>query len=269
MQEDKSENADYTINPILKDPEMQEYIPVGKNLLTPPFMYCICGTRFVGKSSVCLNMVLKKFPFYLGAFDRIILISPTLKHDSTSRELVKYISEENAFDYYDDSIISALIDHNKSLPKELREKILIIADDLPAMNVPMNSLLYTTIPCAGRHFGISAIFLTQIFRGNNVGLPPPTRNNIEGLLVFRNSNQKQLNNLFEELGHFGSVSNIEAMYNDIVAGKPYQFLYFDSRKLKVYKNFDEEIWSMYDDNGNFNTEYSKNKKKEEKISNNI
>ena len=260
--ESNDENADYKLYPILRDPDEQIYKPVGDKMLKPPFVYGLIGTRFVGKTTALMGMVMRDYLFYLNAFDRIILISPTLKFDSSTRKLVEYIGEENAFDVYDDSIISALIEHNKSLPKDLREKILVIADDIPAMNVPMNSLLYTTLPCAGRHAGVSTIFVTQILRGNNVGLPPSTRNNLEGLLIFRNSNQKQLNNIFEELGHFGSPANIEAMYKEVVSGKPYQFLYFDSRKLKVYRNFDEEIWSMYDDNGNYNQEFHKNKKKE-------
>jgi hypothetical protein len=256
---DKTKKEDYTINPILRDPESQEYQEVGKNLLKPPFVYGIIGTRMVGKSSVMLNMVLKSFPFYLGAFDRIILISGTMKFDSSTRKLIEFIGEDNAFDTYDDGIIRALVEHNKALPKPLREKILIIGDDLPSLNLAMNAEIYKGTAYF-RHLGISVILITQILRGVGQGLPPIVRNQLEGVLIFRNSNQKQLNNIFEEMGHFGSPENIEAMYNDVVRGIPYNFLYLNSRTLKCYRNFDEEIWSMYDDNGNYNEDYLQKKK---------
>ena len=398
---DKSKKEDYTIYPLLRDPDAQEYQEVGENLLKPSFVYGLIGTRFVGKcfgidtpikmfdksikkvqdikvgdkllgddeeerivESVCegveqmyivkqeggityrvnkshilslineesekidinieeylqsdlylygykivdgviikgcikiimdkvdnyygfeisgnnrrfkleddtivhntnlmMTMVMRGFPFYLGAFDRIILISGTMKFDSSTRALVDYIGSENAFDTYSDGIIQALVEHNKALPKQLREKILIIGDDLPSLNLPMNAEIYKGTAYF-RHLGISVILITQILRGVGQGLPPIVRNQLEGICIFRNSNQKQLNNIFEEMGHFGSPENIEAMYNDVVRGVPYNFLYLNSRTLKCYKNFDEEIWSMYDENGNYNPPYvefkNKNKKK--------
>jgi hypothetical protein len=263
-----NKNEDYQIYPILKDPEEQEYIPIGDRLLKPPFVYALIGTRMVGKTTLMMSLTMREYPFYLGAFDRIILISPTLGVDTSTRELVNYIGEENTFDFYDDGIIDGIIAHNKNLPKPMREKILVIGDDLPAMGIPMNAKIYTTLSCAGRHYGISTMLISQILRGNNIGLPPACRNNIEGYFIFRNSNQKQLNNIFEELGHFGSPSNIEAMYNDVVGGKPYQFLYLNSRNLTAHRNLDEEIWSMYDENGNYNQEYNK-MKKNKMLDNNI
>ena len=261
---DKSKKEDYTIYPLLRDPDSQEYQEVGENLLKPPFVYGLIGTRFVGKTNLIMTMVMRGFPFYLGAFDRIILISGTMKFDSSTRALVDYIGEENCFDTYSDGIIQALVEHNKALPKQLREKILIIGDDLPSLNLPMNAEIYKGTAYM-RHLGISLILVTQILRGVGQGLPPIVRNQLEGVIIFRNSNQKQLNNIFEEMGHFGSTENIEAMYNDVVRGVPYNFLYLNSRTLKCYKNFDEEIWSMYDENGNYNPSYvefkNKNKKK--------
>lgn len=265
----ENDNEDYNIYPILKDPEEQEYQPIGEKLLKPPFVYALIGTRMVGKTTLMMSLTMREFPFYLGAFDRIILISPTLGVDTSTRELVNYIGEENTFDYYDDAIIDGIIHHNKSLPKPLREKILVIGDDLPAMGIPMNAKIYTTLSCAGRHYGISTMLISQILRGNNIGLPPACRNNIEGYFIFRNSNQKQLNNIYEELGHFGSPSNIEAMYEDTVGGRPYQFLYLNSRNLKAYRNLDEEIWSMYDENGNYNQEYHLTRNKNKMLDNNI
>ncbi|HAI44767.1 MAG TPA: hypothetical protein DCM40_45115, partial [Maribacter sp.] len=46
---DKSKKEDYTIYPLLRDPDSQEYQEVGENLLKPPFVYGLIGTRFVGK----------------------------------------------------------------------------------------------------------------------------------------------------------------------------------------------------------------------------
>ena len=43
---DKSKKEDYTIYPLLRDPDSQEYQEVGENLLKPPFVYGLIGTRF-------------------------------------------------------------------------------------------------------------------------------------------------------------------------------------------------------------------------------
>ena len=62
----------------------------------------------VHNTNLMMTMVMRGFPFYLGAFDRIILISGTMKFDSSTRALVDYIGEENCFDTYSDGIIQSL-----------------------------------------------------------------------------------------------------------------------------------------------------------------
>ena len=259
-------SEDYKVLPLLKDPDEYDYIDVGENLLKPPFCMGIVGSRFVGKTNLLMTLMMRKFPYYLGCFSRIILISACLKFDSSTKALCSYIGDENCFEEYDDGIISALMEHQKQMPKHMRESLCIILDDIPALNLPQNSLAYK-ISSYARHFNCSLIYINQVLRAGQNSLPPLVRNNLEGLCVFRNSNSKQIQNICEELGHFGSPHNIEAMYNSVVSGKPYQFLFLNSRNLKCYRNFEEEIWSMYDEDGNYNEEFVKQKKN--KIKNNV
>ena len=86
----------------------------------PPFIMVLLGSRGSSKSTILSNCVLRS-EFYgdrkkeQPVFDDIIMISPTLGHDSTGRFLAKKATQ--TYDSYDDDTIKGLMDYQAALPK--------------------------------------------------------------------------------------------------------------------------------------------------------
>jgi hypothetical protein len=257
MSDIEEENEDYTIYPLKADPLKVKYNPVGKSLLKPPFTMGIIASRHTGKTVLAQNLFCRPFPFYGGCFDRIILISGTLKADRSARHMVDYIGDDNCFEEYDDRIITGLIDQQKNVAPEDQEKILIIADDIPSLGASQTCALYRLATTA-RHHNISVVYISQLLRsqGKGGGLGLSARNNIEGYFIGRQSNRKVLDSIAEELSHFQSPDAMLKCYNDIVAGNPYSFMFCNSRNLSIMDNLKEEVFRRYDENGNYNPDYS-------------
>ena len=255
---DEAENsADYNIYPVKDDPQKVKYKEVGKKLLKPPFTMCIVASRNTGKTVWAQNCFARDFPFYGGCFDRIILISGTLKCDRSARYLVDYISDENCFEEYDDRIIEGLYQQQKDLEPEDQEKILIIGDDIPSLGASQTAKIFTMATTC-RHVNISICLISQLLRsqGKGGGLGSSFRNNCEMYVIGRQSNKKTLDSIMEELAHFQDPKANLLAYNDIVAGNPYSFMIFNSRNLSIMDNFKEEVFRRYDENGNYNPDYS-------------
>lgn len=259
------EKEDYNIYPIKADPEKAIYKPVGEKLLSPPFTMLLCASRNTGKTVLCQNLFCRGYPFYGGVFDRIILISGTLKNDRSARYLVEYIGDENCFTEYDDRIIEGLYEANQGKPPEEQEKVLVIGDDIPSLGASQTAKLYTMATTC-RHVNISTCLISQLLRstGRGGGIGSSYRNNCEMYIIGRQSNKKTLDSIMEELSHFQDPKANLRAYEDVVAGNPYSFLVFNSRNLSIRDNFGDEIFRRYDENGNYNPDYKgKSELKEE------
>lgn len=249
--------ADYNVYPVKEDPLKIKYPPVGEKLIKPPFTMGIISSRHTGKTVLAQNLFTRKFPFYGDVFDRIILISGTLKADRSARYLVNHIGEENCFEEYDDRIIEGLVEQQKDVEPEDQQKILLIADDIPSLGASQTCKLYT-LSTTARHHNISICYISQLLRsqGKGGGLGQAARNNIEMYIIGRQSNKKVLDSIIEELSHFQSPKAMLQCYNDIVAGNPYSFMVCNSRNLSIRDNFGEEVFRRYDKNGDFNPDYT-------------
>ena len=248
--------ADYTVYPVKEDPLKIKYPDVGEKLLKPPFTMGIISSRHTGKTVLAQNLFTRGYPFYGNCFDRIILISGTLKADRSARYLVNHIGEENCFEEYDDRIIEGLVEQQKDVEPEDQQKILIIADDIPSLGASQTCKLYTLATTA-RHHNISVCYISQLLRsqGKGGGLGMSARNNIEGYFIGRQSNKKVLDSIMEELSHFQNPNSMMLAYNDIVAGNPYSFMFCNSRNLSIRDNLGDEVFRRYDENGKFNPDY--------------
>ncbi len=100
-------------------------------------------------------------------------------------------------------------------------------------------------------------------QGKGGGLGSAARNNVEMYIIGRQSNKKTLDSIMEELSHFQSPKAMEKCYTDIVAGSPFSFMVCNSRNLSIMDNFGDEVFRRYDDNGNFNPDYSGRKTSKE------
>lgn len=222
----------------------------------PSFIMILLGSRGSSKSTILSNLVLRS-DFYgdkkkaEDVFNDVILISPTLGHDSTGRFLAKKATQ--TYDEYDDNIIKGLMEYQASIPKKDRRHILLILDDITAdSNYKQNSLV-NKLCSIHRHLMISIIFLIH----KVTVIPPVVRNCYTNMFILRIPNAGEQDKLFEELSYLTDKKSLKKMY-DYATDKPYMCMVVDAIKNNVYKwgACDSEfMWSKYKDEGGYSDEY--------------
>jgi len=246
--------GDLEILPVLEDPEKAQYRDVHENLLKPAWRIGVVGSSASGKSNYLMNYF--RQDYYGGkdpCFDTVYVFSPNMGLDSTTRALKDIAGEQNMYMTYKDSIIDGIIEKQKAASH--KDRILIIADDLIALNARPTAKIFTSSTYL-RHLQCSIIYLTQTYQGM-YSLPPVVKNNLEGLVMFRCPSNKQIDALSEDLqGTFGNKNSIKAMLSDCTK-KPYHFAFFDYRNLRVFHNHTEEIWRKFNENGDYNPDYNR------------
>ncbi len=211
------------------------------------FVMTLVGPRSSGKSVVINNMILRD-EMLRGLFERILIISPTIHSDSSSRFLIAEAGKENVYEAYSEQIIQDLIDSVKDKEKHERSMKLVILDDVIGSIPKYNSLVYN-LTSKARHWSISMIISTQNLRE----LPPVCRNNTTNWAFFRSGNLKEIEKMMEEMGSLGSKDNCYALYQACVE-EPHKFMYVDA-DFNVYKCFTEHVWSKYTEDGKYNQDF--------------
>ena len=211
------------------------------------FVMTLIGPRSSGKSVVINNLCLRD-EMLRGLFEEILIISPTIHSDSSSRFLIQEAGKENVYEAYSEDIIQGLINSVKDKDKHERSMKLIILDDVIGSIPKYNSLVYN-LTSKARHWSISMIISSQNLRE----LPPVCRNNTTHWAFFRSGNLKEIEKMMEELGSLGSKENCLALYQECVE-EPHKFMYIDE-KYNVYKTFTEHIWSKFTEDGHYNTDF--------------
>jgi hypothetical protein len=247
------------ILPVMEDDSRPQYREVHPNILKPPFRMALIGSSKSGKSNLLMNLL--RSDFYGGdkkkgiepCFTRIVVLSPNLGMDSTTRSLSKLCNQGDIRTSYNDAFIYDLIESQKEKDITERDRIFLIIDDLLGLGCKLNSLLYNSVSYM-RHLDISCCFITQTLKGQN-SLPPSVRNNLDALIFFKNGSHKQVEALCDEFqGTFGNKQNVENMLYYATA-KPYHFCFFNVRELKVFHNFTEFLWEKYNENGEYSPDF--------------
>lgn len=211
------------------------------------FVFTLIGPRSSGKSVVINNLVLRD-EMLRGLFKDIVIISPTIHSDSSSRFLIHEVGKENVYEAYSEDIIHGIINEVKDQEKHERSMKLIILDDVIGSIPKYNSLVYN-LTSKARHWSISMIISSQNLRE----LPPVCRNNTTHWGFFRSGNLKEVEKMLEEMGSLGSKENCYELYTHCVE-EPHRFMYIND-KFEVYKCFTEHIWSKYTEDGKYNTDF--------------
>jgi len=251
---------DLDILPVMNDPDRQQYRDVHPNLIKPPFRMALVGSSKSGKSNLLMNLL--RSDFYGGdkrkgvkpCFTRIVVISPNLGLDSTTRSLNKLCNNGDIRTTYSDAFIYDLIESQKEKESNDRDRIFLIIDDLLGLGCKQNCLLFSSVSYM-RHLDISCCFITQQLKGQN-SLAPAVRNNLDAMIFFKNGSHKQVEALCDDLqGTFGSKKNVENMLY-YATRKPYHFCFFNVRDLKVFHNFTEFMWEKYNPtSGDYNDDF--------------
>ena len=200
----------------------------------------IIGSTNSGKSVFINSLVYK---FYYDLFDYIILVSPSAKND---RSMWAFRNDPKCiiFEEYTDSIIEELEQIQKvEDDSEYKDQplMLMIFDDCANKNgCSKYDSRISQLATRHRHLGINLVFSIQVYKQ----LSHPIRANTKAFIIKQNPNMKELEKMAEELAFCcGGKNNFLNLYQQVISGDKYGFLYLDVVNQKAYNGFDSLLWS--------------------------
>ena len=187
-----------------------------------------------GKSVLIMNLLFNEIFNYKKIYDKIIFISPTLLNDKTLKHVVEDEDIIKIHEYEDisniDGVIKGIIDDQK----ETKQHTLIILDDMVGQ-LGNNNKELNTLATRYRHFNISMIITSQNYKSFGVLL----RNCASHWIFFKTQMLKEIGKICEDMN---SYPNFKELYNK-ATNERYSFIYIDQNALKVYKKFNEILYS--------------------------
>lgn len=162
-------NVDYEIKPVATEKDQIKHPALAEAGVIPKLntSNIICGKSGSGKSVLLVNLMTRK-EFYQGAFDRVILVSPTGETDDVQKAL--RIKPSLVFTDLTESIevLGTIEKVQEALIKEkgasAAPKICVILDDCVGDNNFMKSKQFTNLFIKSRHYNVTVFFLTQHFK---------------------------------------------------------------------------------------------------------
>lgn len=214
-----------------------------------PMRSMLVGPSGGGKTVLLTNMILD---IYRGCFSRIYIWSPSINVDSTWKPVKDYIRdhikpndrEKCYFDSYEPSELEQVIktqqkviDYQKEQKHKDLYQILIVIDDFADdTNFTRKSQLLHQLYIRGRHYMISTITSTQVYKQ----ISPIVRKNMTHLFIYRLRNYADLQAIVEEMSAVYDPRTLLALYHEAV-DEPYSFLYINlmekDRKKMFMQNF--------------------------------
>ena len=158
-----------------------------------PLRSMLVGPSGSGKTILLQNMILD---VYRGCFSRIYIWSPSIDIDHTWKPVKEYIEreikpdrdEKYLFDSYDPGELRQVIETQYKVVNYMKDQnyktlyqILILIDDFAdSPEFTRNSKLLHQLYIRGRHFAISTITSTQVFKA----ISPVIRKNLTSLILY-------------------------------------------------------------------------------------
>ena len=242
--------------PNIKPIQLKEYTSKQSNYeIVPklPMRSMLVGPSGGGKTVLLTNMILD---IYKGCFSRIYIWSPSINVDSTWKPVKDYIRdhikpndrEKCYFDSYEPSELEQVIktqqkviDYQKEQKHKDLYQILIVIDDFADdTNFTRKSQLLHQLYIRGRHYMISTITSTQVYKQ----ISPIVRKNMTHLFIYRLRNYADLQAIVEEMSAVYDPKTLLQIYHEAVS-EPYAFLYINLMvrdKSKMFmKNFTDYL----------------------------
>ena len=218
-----------------------------------PMRSMLVGPSGGGKTVLLTNMILD---IYRDCFSRVYIWSPSINVDSTWKPVKDYIRDhikpnerENIyFDSYEASELEQVIktqqkviDYQKEQKHKDLYQILIVIDDFADdTNFTRKSQLLHQLYIRGRHYMISTITSTQVYKQ----ISPIVRKNMTHLFIYRLRNYSDLEAIVEELSAVYDKKTLLEIYHEAVA-EPYSFLYVNlmskDRSKMFLQKFDKYL----------------------------
>ena len=210
-----------------------------------PMRSMLVGPSGGGKTVLLTNMILD---IYRDCFSRVYVWSPSINVDSTWKPVKEYIQnhikpndrEKCYFDSYEPSELEQVIktqqkviDYQKEQKHKDLYQILIVIDDFADdTNFTRKSTLLHQLYIRGRHYMISTITSTQVYKQ----ISPIVRKNMTHLFIYRLRNYGDLESIVEELSAIYDKKTLLQIYHEAVS-EDYSFLYVNLMQKDKSKMF--------------------------------
>ena len=242
--------------PIVKPKKMKEFISKQskyKMLGTLPSSALVIGPSGSGKTILLQSLITDIYSF---SFERIYVFSPSIfvdyswmpVKDYTSKELKLSESDDEKFyfDTYNEEALQRIIDTQHKIIKYMKEhnhkkmfNIAIILDDLADdTHALRSSKILHQLYIRGRHDYITTITAVQRY----YCLAPIIRLNVRMIFIYKLRNQKDLDQITEELSALVDKKTFLSIYEKAIE-QPYSFLYINlmsqDKNNMFYINFSQ------------------------------
>ena len=209
-----------------------EHLPI------PPLRWIVVGPSGSGKGVTLQNICINH---YRGAFERVIVVSPTAVSDtSTWGPVKKYLEKDKGidlkrepafFEEFDVGVLQQIVDRHKAVvqlqkdqgQRRLYNLLVVIddfADDQRVMRHGKNGQFLNQLFLKGRHWGGSTILSVQKL----TLVSTPCRVNATGLLAFKVRNAKEYDAIESESSALIDRATFKSVW-DAATSEPYSFLF--------------------------------------------
>jgi|TARA_R110001592_G_C13006804_1_gene736410 hypothetical protein len=226
--------------PVVEEENTIDLPDVHPNMIQPYSLVLGIGSVKAGKTTWINNCLLRsREDGFLDAqtyYDNTIIISNTIGNDPGARFLKQAFE---VHDHYKDGIITGIVNKQKSYgEKKDMPFISLILDDILGTNMKRNNEV-SFLATKYRH---SNIGLMAVFSQNLKSVDTILRNNATDIIIFKQTNNKQLLQIAEEWSPFcGSIKNFLKLYYIATAGK-YNFMYVKVQEGKCLRNFEQILF---------------------------
>ena len=238
---DTEDNGDLTVKSIIPlEIEDDDYNPVLPSIKrNSGSLILLVGTTNSGKTTLINNLLLnrnmwgRRTNMPQGAFDTVMIISPSLYLDDSCRFLVENF---DCYSEYNPEIIEQMKARQLALPKDKRPKQMIVIDDSVGLIERNSSINY--LGTRFRHFNCNIIMSVQSFRACS----PIMRVNANCVILMNGiMNSKELEKIGEEYSDIykGTLLYCYRKY----APKKYDFItcYVRENPPRMLQGFHTEI----------------------------
>ena len=205
-----------------------------------PCNYAMIARKGGGKTSLLLNIIMRKESPWYKFFDLIFLISPTALSDPKMKELVDDIDDQY-YDTLNNDVLEDIVAKTEAFTEQYERKkkkgkahFCVIYDDCIHMIKSKQANLITKLATQNRHMLLTNIYLLQKW---NTYLPTLIRSNLDCISFFHTENKAELNSFVKEIGM--NEEKLIKLY-EFATAEPYSFLHINmySQPIRYYRRFD-------------------------------
>lgn len=212
-------------------------------LPTKPFLWALVGKKGCSKTTVVLNVLMRKQSPLYKLYDMIFWVSPTAGADPKLEPLLDDIGPDQVYDDLNNEILEDIIakcdafrERHERKKKKGEPQFLVVFDDCIHQIRSKRASLITRLASQNRHLKLSCFFLLQKW----CSFPTIIRSNLDCITLFHNENEHEIKSFSSEIGN---EAKIRALY-EYATAEPYSFLHINSyaQPTTYYKRFDPIEW---------------------------